>query len=203
MADGPIKRTVADVMTTDVLTAAPSDTVAATCERMLERGVGSVVVVEGDRPVGILTERDLVRVSAQCAEPTAAKVAEWMTPSPDTIASTAEVNAAFESLREHGYRHFPVVDDERLAGIVSLRDVLKLAPILKVEDPALPEAKRGLEGVVVAETAVGDVRGQEGFYHYRQYNAVELAEKRGLEDVWYLLYNGRLPSRDERGDFME
>ena len=203
MADGPIKRTVADVMTTDVLTAAPSDTVAATCERMLERGVGSVVVVEGDRPVGILTERDLVRVSAQCAEPTAAKVAEWMTPSPDTIASTAEVNAAFESLREHGYRHFPVVDDERLAGIVSLRDVLKLAPILKVEDPALPEAKRGLEGVVVAETAVGDVRGQEGFYHYRQYNAVELAEKRTLEDVWHLLYHGHLPDRAERERFIE
>src|SRR3712207_5103350 len=110
-----------------------------------------------------------------------------MTPSPDTIASTAEVNVAFDSLRQHGYRHFPVVDDGRLVGIVSLRDVLKLAPILKVEDPALPEPRRGLEGVVVAETAVGDAGGQEGFYRYRQYNAVDLAEKRTLEDVWHLL----------------
>ena len=54
---------------------------------------------------------------------------------------------------------------------------------------------RGLEGVVVAETAIGDVRGLEGFYHYRQYNAVELAEKRSLEDVWYLLFEGALPTR--------
>ncbi|MEX0664929.1 MAG: citrate synthase/methylcitrate synthase [Acidimicrobiia bacterium] len=61
---------------------------------------------------------------------------------------------------------------------------------------------RGLEGVVVAETAIGDVRGLEGFYHYRQYDAVELAETRSLEDVWYLLYEGELPSRAERDAFM-
>jgi citrate synthase len=51
----------------------------------------------------------------------------------------------------------------------------------------------GLEGVVVAETTIGDVRGQEGFYHYRQYSAVDLAQTRSLEDVWYLLFRGELP----------
>ena len=51
----------------------------------------------------------------------------------------------------------------------------------------------GLEGVVVAETTIGDVRGQEGFFHYRQYSAVDLAEKRSLEDVWHLLFHGELP----------
>ena len=56
------------------------------------------------------------------------------------------------------------------------------------------EAPPGLEGVIVAETAVGDVRGLEGFYHYRQYNAVELADKRPLEDVWHLLFEGHLPT---------
>ncbi|MFJ8003697.1 citrate synthase/methylcitrate synthase [Streptomyces fagopyri] len=54
---------------------------------------------------------------------------------------------------------------------------------------------RGLAGVVVTETALGDVRGQEGFYHYRQYSAVELARSRGFEDVWYLLVHGELPDR--------
>ncbi|MEU1530672.1 citrate synthase/methylcitrate synthase [Streptomyces fagopyri] len=54
---------------------------------------------------------------------------------------------------------------------------------------------RGLAGVVVTETALGDVRGQEGFYHYRQYSAVELARTRGFEDVWYLLVHGELPDR--------
>src|SRR6202034_3429249 len=51
----------------------------------------------------------------------------------------------------------------------------------------------GLEGVVVAETTVGDVRGQEGFFHYRQYSAVDLAERRPLEDVWYRMFYGELP----------
>jgi len=203
LANGATVRMVADVMTTDVLTVRPSDLVAAACERMLERGVGSVVVTDGDGAVGILTERDLVRVSAQGADPSEASVAEWMTRDPDTVSPAEEVNAVFLSLRQHGYRHFPVVDDGRLVGIVSMRDVLKLAPILTIEDPGIPEAKRGLEGVVVAETAVGDVRGQEGFYHYRQYNAVDLAERRSMEDVWHLLYEGHLPDSAERERFVD
>ena len=56
----------------------------------------------------------------------------------------------------------------------------------------------GLKGVVVAETALGDVRGREGFYHYRQYSAVELAQQRGLEDVWHLMFEGALPDPDGR-----
>jgi citrate synthase len=52
----------------------------------------------------------------------------------------------------------------------------------------------GLKGVEVTDTEIGDVRGSEGFYHYRQYSAVELAEKRSLEDVWQLLLDGSLPS---------
>ena len=56
-------------------------------------------------------------------------------------------------------------------------------------------APRGLKGVIVADTALGDVRGLEGFYHYRQYSAPELAATRTFEDVWYLLFEGDLPSR--------
>ncbi|MEU9286712.1 citrate synthase/methylcitrate synthase [Streptomyces sp. NPDC048275] len=55
------------------------------------------------------------------------------------------------------------------------------------------DVPRGLAGVVVTDTALGDVRGLEGFYHYRQYSAVELAQSRGFEDVWYLLVHGELP----------
>jgi citrate synthase len=57
----------------------------------------------------------------------------------------------------------------------------------------LVEVPRGLAGVVVTDTEVGDVRGREGFYHYRQYSAVELAQARGFEDVWHLLVHGELP----------
>ena len=61
----------------------------------------------------------------------------------------------------------------------------------------------GLRGVVVTDTAVGDVRGEEGRYHYRQYDASQLAERRTLEDVWFLLREGRLPSGPERHAFSE
>ncbi len=203
MADVNKVRTVADLMSTEVLTAASNDTVATVCGRMLEAGVGSAVVIDGERPVGILTERDLVRISAEGTDLATALVSDWMTADPDSVESTLGVNDAFISLRQHGYRHFPVVDDGRLVGLVSLRDLLKLAPILQIEDPGIPESRRGLEGVVVAETAVGDVRGKEGFYHYRQYNATELAEKRSMEDVWHLLYEGHLPDRAERDRFID
>src|SRR6266542_2089086 len=79
---------------------------------------------------------------------------------------------------------------------VSLRHLM---PVPELEARAVP---RGLKGLVVADTEVGDVRGEEGFYHYRQYSAVELAETRPLEDVWYLLIDGRLPAtRAERAAF--
>ncbi|WP_328731366.1 citrate synthase/methylcitrate synthase [Streptomyces caniferus] len=55
------------------------------------------------------------------------------------------------------------------------------------------DVPRGLSGVIVTETQVGDVRGTEGFYHYRQYSAVELATARTFEDVWHLMFHGELP----------
>lgn len=63
------------------------------------------------------------------------------------------------------------------------------------------DVPRGLAGVVVTDTALGDVRGHEGFYHYRQYSAVELAQARGFEDVWYLMTEGELPGPEARADF--
>ena len=64
------------------------------------------------------------------------------------------------------------------------------------------DVPRGLAGVAVAETSVGDVRGEEGFYHYHQYDATTLAGQRSFEDVWRLLIDGALPANDaERATF--
>ncbi|GAB3951574.1 citrate synthase/methylcitrate synthase [Kribbella albertanoniae] len=60
----------------------------------------------------------------------------------------------------------------------------------------------GLRNVVVTETTLGDVRGDEGFYHYRQYSAVDLAKSKTLEDVWFLLFEGHLPTGAERDRFI-
>ena len=60
----------------------------------------------------------------------------------------------------------------------------------------------GLRNVIVTETELGDVRGGEGFYHYRQYSAIDLARSKTVEDVWFLLFEGRLPTASERDDFL-
>ncbi|MEU6550954.1 citrate synthase/methylcitrate synthase [Streptomyces sp. NPDC046915] len=65
----------------------------------------------------------------------------------------------------------------------------------------LVDVPRGLAGVVVTDTRIGDVRGLEGFYHYRQYSAVDLARTRGFEDVWHLLVHGELPDGERRAAF--
>lgn len=74
-------------------------------------------------------------------------------------------------------------------------------------DPLLPSgrlvAPPGLKGLIVADTTVGSVRGAEGFYHYRDHDAVELARGRSLEDVWHLLWWGRLPTTDEGIEFRQ
>lgn len=67
--------------------------------------------------------------------------------------------------------------------------------------PVTPDVPRGLKGVVVTETALGDVRGTEGFYHYRQYSAVDLAQSRTFEDVWHLMLLGTLPDAAGRAAF--
>ncbi len=74
----------------------------------------------------------------------------------------------------------------------------QLAPVPAAESGTGPgggttDVPRGLSGVVVTETTIGDVRGREGFYHYRQYSAIELAAARGLEDVWALMIDGEVP----------
>jgi citrate synthase len=101
-------------------------------------------------------------------------------------------DAAWASLTSHHYRHLPVVEGERCVGVVSLRDLMGVARIRPATETS-GDVPAGLEGVVVAETTIGDVRGKEGFYHYRQYSAVEVAETRALEDVWHLFFRGELP----------
>ncbi len=63
-------------------------------------------------------------------------------------------------------------------------------------------APPGLANVVVADTEIGDVRGDEGFYHYREYSAVELARAHTFEEVWFLFVHGHLPDRAELDRFV-
>ncbi len=185
---------VHDLMSSPAVTC-PADALLADASTLMDdRQIGSVVVTDRDAVVGILTERDLLRASATRADPRTESVRRWMTADPDVLGVDDEVGTAWSGLTHHHYRHLPVVDHGDLVGVVSIRDLLAVAQIRPADETG-PDIPRGLEGVVAAETSIGDVRGSEGFYHYRQYAATDLAASRSLEDVWQLLFDGALPDR--------
>ena len=94
MTDGSSAPTVAELMSTPVVTGSPDETLAEAAGRMREKRVGSVVVVQDDKPVGILTERDMIRIAAAGADTSRAHVSEWMTPNPDSVAPGVPANPA-------------------------------------------------------------------------------------------------------------
>ena len=114
--------TVAEVMNTSVLTVDPTSSIGEAAEKMIEAGVGAVVVMEDmARIVGIVTERDLMRAVAQRARAAEARVRQWMTADPLTIDPETSVEDAAKIMFENNFRHLPVVKDGRPLGIVSLR----------------------------------------------------------------------------------
>jgi CBS domain-containing protein len=115
--------TVAEAMNTSVLTVDPTASIGEAAEKMIEAGVGAVVVLEDmARIVGIITERDLMRAVAQRARAAEARVRQWMTEGVVTIEPETEIKDAAKMMFERNFRHLPVVNkDGRLLGIASLR----------------------------------------------------------------------------------
>ncbi|MFO1036000.1 MAG: CBS domain-containing protein [Geminicoccaceae bacterium] len=100
------------------------DTAQAAAATMRERGIGAVLVTEGGRLVGIVTERDLVfRVLAGGRDPASATLREVMTPDPETLRPDDSAFDALEKMRLGKYRHLPVVEGDELRGMVSIRDL--------------------------------------------------------------------------------
>jgi CBS domain-containing protein len=114
--------TVAEVMTRDVLAVDPTASIGEAAEKMMDAGVGAVVVMEDMvRLVGIVTERDILRAVAQRARAAEARVRQWMTESVITIDPETTLDEAAKMMFERNFRHLPVTKDGRLLGIVSLR----------------------------------------------------------------------------------
>lgn len=120
--------TVADIATVGVVTASPDTTAEVLVELMADRDVGSVVVVRNDRPVGVVTDRDLLLdVFAESADPTAVTAGDVMSVPPVTVDTGEDVAAASTLMRRHEVRRLPVVDeDAEVTGIVTFDDVLRL-----------------------------------------------------------------------------
>ena len=118
---------VKDLIQRKVVTVEPDDTVMLAAQRMEDKMVGSLVVLDGDKPAGIITDRDIaLRVVAKGKSPTT-PVKEVMTGSPITIREDASFFELTKTFRESGVRRLVVVDKEgRLLGLISIDDVLEL-----------------------------------------------------------------------------
>ncbi|MGE3912621.1 MAG: CBS domain-containing protein, partial [Chloroflexota bacterium] len=116
---------VRDVMTRGVETAAPDASIADVARRMRDLDVGSLPVCDGQRLVGIVTDRDLsVRATAAAKDPNATHVREVMSPETAWIFDDEPADAAARVMRERQIRRLPVLDrSDRLVGVVALGDL--------------------------------------------------------------------------------
>jgi CBS domain-containing protein len=118
-------------MSGDLLTVDAEAPIVAVAQRMADRNVGAVLVLEDGRLAGIMTERDLMRAVARGLRDDAV-VGECMTPDPDTIAPDDTIEHAAVLMIHGGYRHLPVVDGDDVVGVLSIRDLVQVV----VEDSA-------------------------------------------------------------------
>jgi CBS domain-containing protein len=116
--------TISDVMPVRLVTVSPDATVSDAIAKMVAAGVGSVAVTEESRLVGILTERDILRLASEGAPFDRVPVHQAMTASVVTISPDADVVAAARLMGERQIRHLPVVEGENVLGVVGIRDVL-------------------------------------------------------------------------------
>ena len=113
-------------MSRELLTIDASATIGEAARSMVDRAVGAVVVLEGEAIVAILTERDVMKAVGSGKDGTA-PVSDWMTPHPDTIEPGESTDQAATLMIHGGFRHLPVVEDETVVGIVSIRDLMQVA----------------------------------------------------------------------------
>ena len=117
-------KTVGDVMARDLLTVEPAVTLVELAVKMTGRQVGAALVVRDDRLVGIVTERDVLRAVAAGA--VGEQVEAWMTPNPETVDADETTQQAAVIMIHGGFRHLPVLDGGTPAGIVSIRDLMRV-----------------------------------------------------------------------------
>jgi CBS domain-containing protein len=110
-------------MRTTLYSVDPSTTVGEALSLMAQNRIGSALIMEGGRLVGIFTERDTVRAISQSYDAHTHEISSWMTRDPKTIDPDIDVDEALKTMLDHGFRHLPVVERGEVVGMVSMRDL--------------------------------------------------------------------------------
>lgn len=134
-------KTIEQVMTRDVETVHPSDTLREAAEKMRSLNVGPMPVCDGDKLVGMVTDRDIVvRAIALGHDPNSSKVSDVMTDDVETISTNASLEEAANIMKDKQIRRLLVIDDDKkLCGIVSIGDLSQEA-----QDEITGEALEGI-----------------------------------------------------------
>ncbi|MFP4189387.1 MAG: CBS domain-containing protein [Halobacteriales archaeon] len=130
----------------EVVTASPDETARQLAQTMQDENVGSVVVVDGGEPVGIVTDRDItVRGVAHGQDLDSVTATDVMTDDLVVVNANNEIGELIETLDAAGVRRMPVVDEGEIAGIVTLDDI---AVLLAVELDGIAEEMSSLSNVI-------------------------------------------------------
>jgi len=119
------EETIKEYMKTDVVTVNKEAKLADVAKIMTDKNIGSVIVVENSKPIGIITERDIVKAIGT-GKGLETRAEEIMTKSLITVREDSPITGALALMRQFNIRHLPVIDDKgNLKGILSIRDVAR------------------------------------------------------------------------------
>ncbi len=119
------EKKVADFMVRNVITVTKDETLKEAAVKMRKHRVGSLVVVEGETPIGIITERDIVYKLVAEGKSFETKVGEIMSRDLKTITKDKTLKEAAKIMAAHGIRRLPVVEKGKLVGIITMDDIMR------------------------------------------------------------------------------
>ena len=107
-------------------TVSPETPVGEVLKKMVDERIGCVMVVDGGKLVGIFSERDaLMKLNTDAPKFVDRPISQFMTPDPVTLETSDKIAFALHKMNVGGYRHVPILFDGKLAGVISIRDILR------------------------------------------------------------------------------
>lgn len=122
---------VMDAMTREPVTISPNSTIKEAAKRMIDRGVGGILVLENQEPKGILTEKDIVKnIVATGQDPAKLLVKDVMSKILVTVSPDQDIYDALITMGEKDLRRLPVVHENKVVGLLTFKDVIRIQPQL-------------------------------------------------------------------------